>query len=97
MFRSAVDASLPSPIGARSRTESGTITTLDELLALEKDVEAHIKRLSAGKYKIREFEKGFGADVVVHLAHDKGEDTNIVIRYNGDSHITGFAKAKIQR
>ena len=64
---------------------------------LETDVEAQVKRLSAGKYKIREFEKGFGADVVVHLASDKGEDANIVIRYNGDRKMTGFAEAKIQR
>ena len=64
---------------------------------LDTDVEAQVKRLSTGKYKIREFEKGFGADVLVHLTNDKGEDANIVIRYNGEKKMTGFAEAKIQR
>lgn len=64
---------------------------------LETDVEAQVKRLSAGKYKIREFEKGFGADVVVHLVDDQGQEANIVVRYNGDRKMTGFAEAKIQR
>ena len=40
---------------------------------------------------------GFGADVVVFLTNDKGETTNLVVRYNGDKKITGFAEAKIQR
>ena len=64
---------------------------------LETDVEAQVKRLSAGNYKIREFDKGFGADVVVHLANDKGEDAYVVIRYNGEKKMTGFAEARIQR
>ena len=64
---------------------------------IEKDVDAHIKRLSTGKYKIQSFEVGFGADVVVFLTNDKGETTNLVVRYNGDKKITGFAEAKIQR
>jgi hypothetical protein len=64
---------------------------------LEKDVDAHIKRLSTGKYKIKSYEVGFGADVVVHLTNDKGENANIVVRYNGDKKMTGFAEAKIQR
>lgn len=64
---------------------------------LEKDVEAHIKRLSTGKYKTKSYEVGFGTDVVVFLTNDKGESTNIVVRYNGDKKMTGFAEAKIQR
>lgn len=64
---------------------------------LETDVDAQIKRLTAGKYKIKEFEKGFGTDVVVFMTNDKGEEGNLVIRYNGDKKITGFAEAKINR
>lgn len=64
---------------------------------IEKDVDAHIKRLSSGKYRIQSYEVGFGADVVVFLTNDKGESANLVVRYNGDRKITGFAEAKIQR
>jgi hypothetical protein len=64
---------------------------------IEKDVDAHIKRLSPGKYKIKSYEVGFGADVVVFLTNDKGESANIVVRYNADKKLTGFAEAKIQR
>ena len=65
--------------------------------ALEKQVTAHIARLAPGKYKITSYEVGFGADVVVFLTNDKGEDTNIVVRYNGDKKMTGLTEAKIQR
>ena len=64
---------------------------------LEADVDAQIKRLSAAKYTITEYHKGIGADVVVLMAGDKGEDANIVIRYNGDHKYAGFAQAKISR
>lgn len=65
--------------------------------ALEKHVTAHIARLGPGKYKITSYEVGFGADVVVFLTNDKGEDANIVVRYNGDKKMTGLTEAKIQR
>ena len=64
---------------------------------LESDVEAQIKRLAGGKYTIGEFDQAFGADVLVHLKNDKGDDANIVVSYNGDKRMTGFAEAKIQR
>lgn len=64
---------------------------------LEADVNAQIKRFGSGKYKIREFDAGFGADVVVHLTNDKGDDANIVIRYNADKKMAGFAEARISR
>jgi hypothetical protein len=48
---------------------------------LEKDVDAQITRLSPGKYRIKSYEGGFGADVVVFLINDKGEDANTVVRY----------------
>ncbi|MBA2258548.1 MAG: hypothetical protein H0W18_06610 [Acidobacteria bacterium] len=65
--------------------------------ALEKHVTAHIARLGPGKYKITSYEVGFGADVVVFLTNDKGEDTNIVVRYNADKKMTGLTEAKIER
>ena len=65
--------------------------------AVEKDVEAQIKRLAAGKYRIKAFEQAFGADVLVLLTNDKGDDANVVVRYNGDKRMTGFAEAKIAR
>ena len=65
--------------------------------ALEKQVTAHIARLAPGKYTIKSYEVGFGADVVVFLTNDKGEDANIVVRYNGDKRMTGLTEAKIQR
>jgi hypothetical protein len=64
---------------------------------LEKDVDAQIKRLAPGKYKIKTYEVGFGSDVVVFLTNDKGEDANLVVRYNADKKVTGFAVAMIQR
>ena len=64
---------------------------------MEGAVDAQIKRLSSGKYKITEYETGFGSDVIVFLTNDRKEDANIVIRYNGDKKITGFAEAKINR
>ena len=64
---------------------------------IEKDVDAQIKRLSAGKFTIKEFEQGFGADVVVFLTSDKGEESNLVVRYNADKRFNGFAEAKITR
>jgi hypothetical protein len=64
---------------------------------LEKDVDTQIKRLSAGKYRISSYEEGFGTDVVVFLTNDKGEEANLVVRFNADKKITGFAMAKIQR
>ena len=64
---------------------------------LETDVDAQIKRLAGGNYTIGEFEQGFGADVLVQLSNVKGDETNIIVRYNGDKKVTGFAEAKIQR
>jgi hypothetical protein len=64
---------------------------------IEKDVDAQIKRLSAGKYRISSYEEGFGTDVVVFLTNDKGEEANLVVRFNADRKITGFAMAKIER
>jgi hypothetical protein len=63
----------------------------------EQDVDAQIKRLAAGKYRIQSYEAGFGTDVVVFLTNDKAEDANLVVRYSADRKITGFAVAKIQR
>ena len=64
---------------------------------LESDLDAQIKRLSSGKYTVSGFDQAFGADVLVHLKNDRGDDANIVVRYNGDKKVTGFAQAKIQR
>ena len=64
---------------------------------LETDVDAQIKRLAGANYTIGEFEQGFGADVLVQLSNVKGDETNIIVRYNGDKKVTGFAEAKIQR
>ena len=33
--------------------------------------------------------------MVVLSTNDKGDDANIVVRYNGDKKMTGFAEAKI--
>lgn len=65
--------------------------------AVEKDVEAQIKRLAAGKYRIKAYEQAFGADVLVFLTNDKGDDANVVVRYTGDKRMTGFAEARIAR
>ena len=61
------------------------------------DVEAHIKRLSTAKYSISEFQTGLGSDVVVMLTGDKGQEENIVIRFNDAKRMTGFANARINR
>ncbi|MEO6214278.1 MAG: hypothetical protein ABIP65_11680 [Vicinamibacterales bacterium] len=61
------------------------------------DVDAQIKRLSTAKYTISEFQTGLGADVMLMLAGDKGQEENIVIRFNDAKRMTGFASAKIQR
>ena len=64
---------------------------------MEKDVDAQIKRLSDGKFRIKEFEQGFSTDVVVFLTNDKSEEANVVVRYNAAKRMTGFAEAKITR
>ena len=64
---------------------------------LATDVEAHIKRLSTAKYSISEFQTGLGADVVVLLTGEKGQEENIVIRFNEAKRMTGFASLKINR
>ena len=61
------------------------------------DVEAQIKRLSTAKYSISEFQTGLGADVMVMLTGDKGQEENIVIRFNEAKNMTGFASARINR
>lgn len=66
----------------------------DKLVA---DVEAQIKRLSTAKYKISDFQTGLGADVMVMLTSDKGDEGNIVIRFNDAKRITGFAYATMNR
>ena len=64
---------------------------------IEQDVDTQIKRLAGGNYRIKAFEQGFGADVVVFLVNDKKEETNLIVRYNAERKITGFAQAKIVR
>jgi hypothetical protein len=61
------------------------------------DVETQIKRLSTAKYGISEFQTGLGADVVVLLTGDNGQEENIVIRFNEAKRMTGFASARINR
>jgi len=61
------------------------------------DVEAQIKRLSTAKYSISDFQTGLASDVVVLLTGDKGEEENIVIRFNDTKRMTGFANARINR
>ena len=61
------------------------------------DVEAHIKRLSTAKYSISDFQTGLGSDVMVLLTGDKGQEENIVIRFNEAKRMTGFANARINR
>ena len=61
------------------------------------DVEAQIKRLSTAKYSISDFQTGLGSDVMVLLTGDKGQEENIVIRFNDAKHVTGFASARINR
>jgi len=68
--------------------------TSDKLVT---DVEAQIKRLSTAKYSISDFQTGLGADVMVLLTGDKGQEDNIVIRFNDAKKITGFASARINR
>lgn len=64
---------------------------------LVSDVEKQIKRLSTAKYTISEFQTGLGADVMVMLTTDKGDEENIVIRYNEAKRVTGFAMATMNR
>jgi len=61
------------------------------------DVEAQIKRLSTTKYSISDFQTGLGSDVMVLLTGDKGQEENIVIRFNEAKRMTGFASARINR
>ena len=61
------------------------------------DIEAQIKRLSTAKYSISDFQTGLGSDVVVLLSGDKGQEENIVIRFNDTKRVTGFASARINR
>jgi hypothetical protein len=64
---------------------------------LVSDVEAQIKRLSTAKFTISDFQTGLGSDVMVLLTGDKGQDENIVIRFNEAKKMTGFASARINR
>jgi hypothetical protein len=64
---------------------------------LVSDVDAQIKRLSTAKYSISDFETGLGSDVMVLLTGDKGQEDNIVVRFNDAKRITGFASARINR
>ena len=63
---------------------------------LEKMLDAQIARLGKAKYAISRFETGHGADVVVHL-DAKGDETNIVVRFNEAKKIVGFAQVQIDR
>lgn len=69
-----------------------TYAKSDKLVA---DVEAQIKRLSTAKYTISDYQTGLGNDVMVLLRTDKGEQGNIVIRFNDTKKMTGFAYARI--
>lgn len=69
-----------------------TYAKSDKLVA---DVEAQIKRLSTAKYTISDYQTGLGNDVMVLLRTDKGEQGNIVIRFNDAKKMTGFAYARI--
>lgn len=62
---------------------------------IESDVAAQVKRLSDAKYTIAEYNTGLGADVMVLLTGDKGQEANIVVRFNEAKRMIGFAVAKI--
>lgn len=64
---------------------------------LEKMLDAQIARLGKAKYAISRFETGHGADVVVHLEANGGDETNIVVRFNEAKKIVGFAQVQIDR